>query len=174
MNNFFLYRFSLLVLLFYLSTRTLAKNTTNNHTESEEDHDSHIGEIIEDFFKDFGDGNGSIIASQFCNFTQKLSVCGSKGSEDGHGHAEHGDEPERTEEHLEEGKHDGDTEEEGHDKDKTGHEEDEDGHEDGHEDEERHEDEEGKVRSCITMCLFDGGAFTFFQNGLYDGTCLHG
>lgn len=149
MNNFFLYRFSLLVLLFYLSTRTLAKNTINNHTESEEDHDSHIGEIIEDFFKDFGDGNGSIIASQFCNFSQKLSVCGSKGSEDGHGHAEHGDESERTEEHLEEGKH---NEEEGHEEDKTGHEEDEDGHEDGHEDEETGH-EEGKVRSCITICL---------------------
>lgn len=80
-----------------VSTGILAqKNTTisptsspttpdEHHTEPDEHH-TYSEETIEHFFEKYGDGNGSIIASQLCNFTQKLSGCSGKASSDGHDH----------------------------------------------------------------------------------------
>lgn len=139
MNNCLPYCLSLLVLLCMVSTGIVAKNTTSNHTEPEEHH-SYSEEKIEGFFKKYGDGNGNIIASQLCNFTQKLSGCNAKASSDGHDHGS-----ETTQEHLVEGTNE--SEEEHHEEEEEGHDEDEDGHEEGHE-EEGHEEEE-KVRVFI-------------------------
>ena len=75
-----------------VSTGTSAQNKTGKHTQTNEHHSS-TEELLEDFFKDYGDGNGNIIASQLCNFTQKLSGCSTaKASSDGHDGHDHGEE----------------------------------------------------------------------------------
>lgn len=122
MNNCFPYCLSLLVLLCLLSTGTLAaQNTTSNHTEPEEHH-SFTEKLLEHFFEDYGDENGNIIASQLCNFTQKLSACTATASSDPHGHGAEENVVEGTKEELVE----------------------------HGEDEEEHEEEEGQVRKLQT------------------------
>jgi hypothetical protein len=134
MTKGFLYCLSFLALLCWLSAVTLALNSTSKPTEPEEDH-SYTEELLEHFFEDYGDGDGNIIASQLCNFTQKLSGCKAAASGgDGHDHG-----GEKTVEKLVEG-----TEEHG--------EEHEEEHGEEHEEEhgEEHE-EEGPVR--VMQCF---------------------
>ncbi|CAB4004081.1 Hypothetical predicted protein, partial [Paramuricea clavata] len=88
------------VLFCLLPTCTLAaQNTTSNHTEPEEQH-SFTEELLEHFFEDYGDENGNIIASQLCNFTQKLSACSATTSIDPHGHGAEENVVEETHEEL--------------------------------------------------------------------------
>ena len=130
-----------------VSTGILAKNTTSNHTVPEEHH-SYSEEKIKQFFKNYGDEK-SIIASQLCNFTQKLSRCNAKASSDGHDHGS-----ETSQEHLVEGtneeKHHEEEDEEGHDEEDHHEEDHEEGHEEGHE---GHEEEKVRAFSLYVQTL---------------------
>ena len=146
-----------------LSTRILAqKNTTispksrpttpeEHHTGPDEhhtgpdEHHTYSEETIEHFFEKYGDGNGSIIASQLCNFTQKLSGCSAKASSDGHDHGS-----ETSHEHVVDGTNEGEEEH---------HEEEE--HEEG---EEEHEGEGEHDEEKVRIFMFNVRASLNFTN----------
>ena len=109
-----------------------------HHTEKDEHH-TYSEETIEQFFKKYGDGNGSIIASQLCNFTQKLSGCSAKASSDGHDHGS-----ETSHEHSVDGTSEGEVEHHEEKEHKEGEEEHEEGEEE-HEGDGEHEEEKVRI-----------------------------